>query len=103
MLCLPSSGSASAWATALAAEQGFDIPAAVGYAKNRNLAFINTVDDDVPSDRVAPSAGPEFCVSRSPQMWMFGKEKKSARNGSDLAAGDFDVASLANDVIPDLV
>jgi len=49
------------------------------------------------------SASAKVVIAWTPEIGMFGEQKKSIRNGENLAASDLNISALLNDVVPDLV
>ena len=84
-------------------EQRFNVPAAVGHAKNKDIRIFDAVDDDIPINRIASSAGSQVSIACASQPWMIRKQEESVCKRSDLATSDFSIAAFADDVSPDVV
>jgi hypothetical protein len=75
----------------------------VRHAKNQDILIHNPIYNDILIDWMASPAWAQVRIPFSTDSWMFRKQEKSSDNGSNLAAGKFYIAALANDVTPDLI
>ena len=57
-------------------EQRFNVPAAVGHAKNKDIRIFDAVDDDIPINRIASSAGSQVSIACASQPWMIRKQEE---------------------------